>query len=126
MNLIDSVMTNPLQGFFTGITFLVLVNILVALLAGTVARLYNEVMTYTVLQRANYILSMEKEWDYKKRHSHIEYLRSKEFNPYFDNIIPRVNNAAKIDSLKDKISTQNNLLIELKTLFEKNVNKFSV
>ena len=41
MNMIDSVFTNPIMGFYTGMTFLVLVNILVALLAGTVTRIYD-------------------------------------------------------------------------------------
>ena len=81
MNLIDEVITNPLVGIYCGITFLVLVNILVALLAGSVMRIYDHAVVYTVFQRAVDILNDEKSFSNDDRIFHIEYLQSKSCNP---------------------------------------------
>lgn len=124
MNSIDGELTNPLQGFFTGITFLVLGNILVALLAGTVERLYGQVVTYNVFQRANEIFNSEKCWSYEERSAHIAYLNKAICNPFKNEIIEIENEDEKIEKLEKELNKQKDVLNEIKRILEKTVRIF--
>lgn len=115
MSLIDGVLTNPLQGFFTGITFLVLANILVALLAGTVTRIYDQVVTYNVYQRGWEICSVEKSWSYEERKDHTEYINSRECNPCIQatSLSGIENKDAKIGRLQEELQQQKETLLNM-------------
>ena len=126
MNLIDSVLTNPLEGFFTGITFLVLVNILVALLASNVERLHDQVIINTVLKRANEIFNVEKSWDFEEKEGHIKYLNAKINNPHIGEIMEIEDTDEKIEKLEDELSKQKDVLSEMNRHLEKNVSVFNL
>ena len=115
-------MANFLQGWFTGITFLVLVNILIALLAGSVFRVYEEILTYNLFQRAELIFGVEKSWSYEERKYHVEFLNSLPCNPMkksSSNEIEKKNE--KIERLEEELRKHNENLTKMKKLIEKTV-----
>ena len=110
MNLIDSQMTNPLIGLYCGITFLVLANILVALLASSVTRIYDQAIAYNVFQRATTILSEEKSWKIEERKSHIDYIRGKSCNPIKAPKYELVQDDVRIMELQSEVEEQKKIL----------------
>jgi hypothetical protein len=115
-------MANFLQGWFTGITFLVLVNILIALLAGSVFRVYDEIITYNLFQRAELIFGVEKSWSYEQRKYHVEFI-NKNCNPMTKSRSDEIENKhEKIEKLEEELHKHNENLEMMKKIIEKTVN----
>ena len=124
MNLIDDQLTNPLVGFYIGFTGLLLVNILVALLASTVTRVYEQAVAYNVYLRAKEILNKEKAWSYEERAYHIKYIRNAACNPYFTTKYNYNKTHNYIADLQNELKMQKYNLKNMESILEQTVNFF--
>ena len=92
------------------------------MLAGSVFRVYEEILTYNLFQRAELIFGVEKSWSYEERKYHVEFLNSLPCNPMKKSSSNEIENKnEKIEKLEEELRKHNENLTKMKKLIEKTV-----